>query len=114
MPTGSIAQVSKKEAVSLAVRYKGQIARAKAKAAEVGENLMQTALTIGAGAGAGYMAAKFPGKWVGVDKEIWLGGALLLAGLTGLGGKRFSDSMLSMGNGVFAAWAYTMVKEKAT
>jgi hypothetical protein len=109
----SLANVSKTEAVKLAARYKKQIANIKAKGAEVGENVMVTALTIGAGAGAGYVAAKFPGQWVGVDKEIWLGGGLLLLGLTGLGGNKMSDAMLSMGNGVMAAWAYNMVRTKA-
>jgi hypothetical protein len=109
----SLANVSKQEAVKLAARYKRQIAKIKEKGAAVGENVMVTALTIGAGAGAGYVAAKFPGQWVGVDKEIWLGGGLLLLGLTGLGGAKMSDAMLSMGNGVMAAWAYNMVKTKA-
>jgi hypothetical protein len=109
----SLAQVSKKEAVSLAARYKKQIANIKEKGAKVGENVMETALTIGAGAGAGYLAAKFPGQWVGVDKEIWFGGGLLLLGLTGLGGPKMSDAMLALGNGVLAAWAYGMVKAKA-
>lgn len=109
----SLANVSKQEAVKLAARYKRQIAKIKEQGAQVGENVMVTALTIGAGAGAGYVAAKFPGQWVGVDKEIWLGGGLLLLGLTGLGGAKMSDAMLSMGNGVMAAWAYNMVKTKA-
>jgi hypothetical protein len=74
---------------------------------------METALTVGAGAGAGYLSAKFPGQWMGVDKELWIGGSLLLLGLTGLGGARMSDAALSLGNGVMAAWAFNMVKTKA-
>jgi len=113
MATASLANVSKKEAVTLAARYKKQLANVKAKGAEIGENIMETALTIGAGAGMGYVAAKFPGQWLGVDKELWVGGGMLLLGLTGLGGKKMSDAAMAMGNGVLAAYAFNMVKSKA-
>ena len=113
MPTASLAKVSKEEAVSLAARYKKQIANIRDKGAKIGENVMETVLTVGAGAGLGYVAAKYPGQWMSVDKEIWIGGGFLLLGLTGLGGDKMSDAMLALGNGALAAWAYGAVKAKA-
>ncbi len=107
------AQVSKTELAKSANRYKAQLAKIKDQASAYGERIMTTAVTIGSAAGAGYISAKYPGQWIGVDKELWIGGTFLLLGLTGLGGDKMSEAMLSAGNGVMAAWAFQMTKTKA-
>lgn len=112
MANVSLTGVSKTNLFKELASKKKQIANVKAKAAKAGENMMESLLTIGGGAGAGYMAVKWPGQWVGVDKEIWVGGGLLLIGLTGLGGSKMSDAAMSLGNGVMAVWAANMVRTK--
>jgi hypothetical protein len=111
--TTSLANVSKADALKKAATFKKQLMNLKEKYASSGEAIMETALTVGAGAGMGYVAAKFPGDWLGVNKEIWIGGGLLLLGLTGLGGEKMSGAAMSLGNGVLAAWSYNMVRDRA-
>ena len=80
------------------------------RGAEVGERFMVTSLTIAGGAGAGYIAKKWPGQLLKVDKEVWVGGALLVLGLTGLGGNKMSDAALALGGGVIAGYLYNRVR----
>lgn len=88
------------------------IARVRIKAAVYGEKMLETVVTVGGGAAAGYMSVKWPGQWMSIDKEIWVGGGAIIVGLTGLGGARMSDAALSFGNGVMAVWAANLVKAK--
>jgi hypothetical protein len=108
----SLAPVSKTNLMKKVASQAKSLQRYRAKAAAVGERVMETGLTVGGGALAGYMAVKFPGQWVGVDKEIWVGGGFLVAGLTGIGGSRMSDAALAIGNGMMAVWAANMVRSK--
>lgn len=115
----SLQGVSRKTAIEVAEKEskaaksaRSKLAKLKENAAEVGQRVMGTALTIGAGAAVGFLDAKYPGKWLNVDKEIWIGGALLALGLLRIGGDTMSDAMLYAGNGVMAAWAYNAVKTR--
>ena len=101
-----------KTAIQTAARYKKQAIKARDEKAKTGARIMGTAFNIGAGAGAGWFAATYPGKWVNVDKELFLGGGLMVLGLTGLAGEGMSDAALEMGKGVLAYWAGSMVKTK--
>jgi len=116
MATAAVAKMTKveAEAVGIAARLKKQLANIKAKGAKIGENIMLVGLTAGGAAGAGYLAAKFPGQWLKMDKEWWIGGGLVVLGLTGLGGERLSDAALALGGGVIAGRLYATVKEKAS
>ncbi len=120
MPALNLASASKTEAIKVAVEQtkkadslKNRFDRMKEKGAEVGENIMGSTLTIGAGAGAGLLAAKYPGQWMSVDKEVWIGLGAIVLGLTGLGGPKMSGAMLSIGNGFGAVWAYNALKNRA-
>jgi len=99
-------------AIQTAARYKKAAIKARDEKAQTGARIMGTAFNIGAGAGAGWFAAKYPGKWISVDKELFLGGGLMIVGLTGLGGPGMSDASLEMGKGVLAYWAGNMAKTK--
>ena len=110
----AIAGVSKTTLFKELASKKKQIANVKKKAAEYGENIMGSMVTIGGGAAAGYIAVKWPGQWMGIDKALWVGGGALLMGLTGLGGDKMSDSAMAFGNGVMAVWIADMVKSKVS
>ena len=111
MATKAVAN-TRNEAIALAARYKKQIAKMKAAGEKVGSRVMDTGLTIGGGALMGAINGKYPGKWMNIDKEIWIGAPMLLVGLTGIFGDKVSDGALSIANGVFALWAGNMVKSK--
>ena len=108
----NLANVSKTKALQMAASAKRQLARVREEAAEMTGRVMDTGLTVGGGAAAGYVNAKFPGQWVGVDKEIWIGGGLALIGLAGMGGAKWNQAVLDLGNGMLAGWAYNAVRTK--
>jgi len=104
--------VSKEEAVKEAVSARKALKNFKEKAATASGRVMDVGLTL-AGAGvAGYVDAKFPGDWMKLPKTLWIGGALVVLGLTGLAGKKASDPLLNAGNGMLSAWLYNTVRAK--
>jgi len=108
----ALAQTSKTAILKEAVRAKTSLANLKNKVEERAGRTMDVALTLGGAAAAGYVAVKFPGQWYGLDKTVWLGGAFALLGLSGMAGRRASDPLLNLGNGMLAAWVYDATKAK--
>ncbi len=111
MPTKALP--SKADQNRTIARFKAKAISAAKKTAEYGEKIMNTGITLGAAAGMGWMAAKYPGKWMGAPKEVWVGGTFFILGLTGLGGDKMSDAMLAAGNGIAAAYLYNLVRQKS-
>lgn len=113
MATAALQNVSKTEAIKKAASWRNKYMKVVEKGAKVGENVMSTAVTIGSAGAVGYFVGKMPGQWLGMDKELWIGGGALLMGLIGLGGPKFSDVLLNAGNGVLAAWTFNLARSKA-
>lgn len=88
---------------------KAQLASIRKSGREAAERSMNVAISVGAAAGAGYMAKQFPGQWMSVDKEIWLGGGFLALGLLGVFGDKVSDPMVAAGSGILSAYVYNRV-----
>ena len=91
-------------------RLAAQIKNLKAQGQAAAERTMTVAIGVGAAAGAGFLAKQYPGQWMSVDKEIWLGGGLLALGMIGLGGPKMSDPMIAAGSGILSAYAYNRVR----
>ena len=113
MATAALANVSKTEAIKKAASWRNKYMKVVEKGAKVGDNVMSTAVTIGAAGAVGYFVGKMPGQWLGMDKELWIGGGAMLLGLIGLAGPRASDVLLDAGNGVLAAWTFNLARSKA-
>lgn len=99
-------------AISLKKKYnsaRASLDRAREKGREAAERTMTVAISVGAAAGAGYVAKQFPGQWMSVDKELWLGGGFLAVGLMGLFGDKVSDPMVAAGSGILSAYVYNRV-----
>lgn len=105
-------QVSKQEAIKEAVSARRSLKNLRDKVAERAGRAMDVGLTLGGAAAAGYVDAKFPGMWMNVDKTLWIGGGLVLLGLSGLAGAKASDPLMNLGNGMLSAWLYNLVKAK--
>ncbi len=111
----------------MAKRAKGY----KEKAARTAEDVMEIALSGGAAFGIGYWMGRIKGdhavegtdptddlKLFGIDKDLAVGAALGLLGLTGVAGKKASPMFKNAGMGVLSYWAGSagerMAIEKAT
>lgn len=108
-----LARISKEEAVKQAISAKRQLVNLKNKIADNGDRFMDVGLTLGGAGIAGFVDVRFPGQWYGIDKPVWLGGALITLGLFGAFGKRGSDPAINLGNGMVAAWVYNQAKMRA-
>ena len=97
-------------ATKLSERKAKQLQTMKEKGAEVGEKVVVSVISIGTGAGIGWIQKKYPGQWMKVDKELWIGAPMLLLGLTGLLGEKASYAVLAAGNSVMAIWTAGKVK----
>lgn len=99
-------------------RMKNIRATAKAKA----EQTLEMAVAGGAAFGVGYwmgtIARDNPGDadaltfGGGIDKDLGVGLALAGIGLTGMGGRRMSDTARAAGTGVLSGWAMNYGREK--
>lgn len=103
------------EAQESAVRWKTRAQNVAKKAKEGAENVLSVGVAVGAAAGVGYWIGKNPAEtqWMGIDKEIWIGGGLAVVGILGLGGSTMSGFARYAGTGVLAAWAYNKAYSKA-
>lgn len=107
---------TKQEAVEAASRWKSRAQNVAKRAKEGAENTLSVGVAVGAAAAVGYWIGKNPDdtQWMGVDKEIWIGGLLAVIGITGMGGRTMSGFARYAGTGVLAAWAYNKAYAKAS
>lgn len=103
------------EAQESAVRWKTRAQNVVKKGKEGAENLLGVGVAVGAAAAVGYYIGRDPEntQWMGIDKEIWIGGGLAALGILGLGGKTMSGFARYAGTGVLAAWAYNKAYARA-
>ncbi len=106
MAEASLANVSKKEAVGLAARYKKQITKIKDEGKRIGMNMAGVAVGAGTAVGSGILFNKFPAakEVAGVDTQLVGGGVMVLMGVFMKGA--YSGAMMSMGEGLLYPWLY--------
>ncbi len=106
---------NKAEAEEAAGRWKTRAQNVAKKVKEGSENVLSVGVAVGAAAAVGYWIGKKPTEtqWMGVDKEIWIGGLLAVVGITGMGGATMSGFARYAGTGVLSAWAYNKAYQKA-
>ena len=103
---------SKEDLAKEAISARKSLRSFKEKAQEASARVMDVGLTLGGAGIAGYVDAKFPGDWMKLPKTLWIGGGLVLLALTGLAGKKATDPLLNLGNGMLSAWLYNTVRAK--
>jgi len=95
------------------VKARATAARYRADAAEYTERTVQTALTVGGGAAAGWVEKEYPGKEIlGVNAGLALGGVLTVVGIADVAGKH-SAMLGALGEGMLAYEAGRRVKQGA-
>lgn len=87
-----------------------RLAKIKEQAKLASTRTMSVALGVGGAAAMGFVAAKYPGQWMGIDKELLVGGGLLAAGLL-MPDEKMSDPMLHAGAGILSAYAYNRTRQ---
>ena len=98
----------------MAVRARARAASLYAKAREKTEQAMMFATGVGIAAAVGYWLGKTDDdQWFNIDKEIIIGGAMAVIGLSGLGGKQATGIATAGGMTVLGAWAFNKAKAKA-
>jgi len=124
-------KLPKEEVVSGFARMTASLRKSKEVARRKAEDVMEYAISGGASFGVGYWIGTTKGehalsgtdptedlKIVGVDKDLLIGGALAVMGITGIGGKKASAAASSAGKGVLSYWAGSagerMAIERAT
>jgi len=121
----SLADVSKKELAEQYAGLKRRMDKTRKQARDEGETLIRDVITVGSGAGVGYLmgsrAASVAGgseeelaeaqQIAGVDMDLVIGGGLAAVGLMKLGGK-MSDTVRAAGIGALTSWASRLGHEK--
>jgi hypothetical protein len=111
---------TKTQALDLARRANARARSMAAGAAQQADKITGFAVAVGASAGMGYYMAKSTdtdGKWMGVDKEIWVAG-ITAALAFWLGSKKDKASqmsanlLLSVATGVGSSYAYGVAYQK--
>lgn len=111
----AVAMPSRAEAVESAGRWKTRAQNVAKRAKEGAENVLGVGVAVGAAAAVGYWIGRDPEntEWMGVDKEIWIGGILAVLGITGMGGRTMSGFARNAGAGILSAWAYNKAFARA-
>jgi len=123
----SLADISKKELAEQYASLKRRMDKSRKQARDEGETLIRDVITVGSGAGVGYLmgskAASVGGaaageeelaaaqQVAGVDLDLMIGGGLAAVGLMKLGGK-MSDTVRAAGIGALTSWASRLAHEK--
>ena len=123
----SLADISKKELAEQYASLKRRMDKSRKQARDEGEALIRDVITVGAGAGVGYlMGQKYAEaggdaaseeeiaesqQIAGIDMDLAIGGGLAAVGLMKLGGK-MSDTVRSAGIGALTSWASRVAHEK--
>lgn len=123
----SLADISKKELAEQYASLKRRMDKSRKDARSEGETLIRDVITVGSGAGVGYLmgsrAASVGGaaaseeelaeaqQIAGVDMDLVIGGGLAAVGLMKMGGK-MSDTVRAAGIGALTSWASRLAHEK--
>lgn len=113
-----LATLNKDELVTFGSRMARTAKRAKDKAKQASEDIMELAVAGGAAFATGYYIGNIKGthladgtdpvedlKLFGMDKDLAAGIALTAVGITGMGGKKMAGAAKAAGYGVLAYWA---------
>jgi len=93
---------SKTEFMQALAKAKDRLAKVKAESNDYAERTVETAMTLGGGAIAGYMQNKYPDKEVlGVNAGLAISAALTIVGITDWAGKQ-SRALGAVGEGMLA------------
>ena len=120
-----LADISKKELAEQYAGLKRRMDKSRKQARDEGEALIRDVITVGSGAGVGYLMgqkeASVAGgsdeelaeaqQIAGVDMDLVIGGGLAAVGLMKLGGK-MSDTVRAAGIGALTSWASRLAHEK--
>lgn len=111
-------KLPKEDAVDFGVRMANAARKAKEKTKAAAGDMMELALAGGAAFGVGYWIGNIKGthadagtdptddlKLFGLDKDLAVGIALGVVGLTGMGGKKMSSAAKAAGTGVLSYWS---------
>jgi hypothetical protein len=122
----SLADISKKELAEQYASLKRRIDKGRKQGREEGEALIRDVITVGAGAGVGYLMGSREAnvgagaseediakaqQIGGVDMDLVIGGGLAVVGLMKMGGK-MSDTVRAAGIGALTSWASRLATEK--
>lgn len=122
----SLADISKKELAEQYASLKRRMDKSRKQARDEGEAIIRDVITVGSGAGAGWLMgsrAASAGAGAseeeiadaqqigGVDMDLAIGGGLAAVGLMKMGGK-MSDTVRAAGIGVLTSWASRLAHEK--
>lgn len=122
----SLADISKKELAEQYAGLKRRMDKSRKQARDEGEALIRDVITVGSGAGVGYLmgsraASAGAGaseeelaeaqQIAGVDMDLVIGGGLAAVGLMKMGGK-MSDTVRAAGIGALTSWASRLAHEK--
>lgn len=123
----SLADISKKELAEQYASLKRRMDKSRKQARDEGEALIRDVITVGSGAGVGYlMGQKYAEaggdaaseeeiaeaqQIAGVDMDLAIGGGLAAVGLMKMGGK-MSDTVRAAGIGALTGWANRVMNEK--
>ena len=118
--TTAVAAATKNEALQLASDYqkkweglKRRLAKGKEQGMVIVERFMEFGLGVGTGVMFGLLDAKWPGNWGKIPKEAFFAVPLVIAGMAGLGGDRFSGAALTIGTVASALLTKKLVENGA-
>lgn len=122
----SLADISKKELAEQYASLKRRMDKSRKDARSEGETLIRDVITVGSGAGVGYLMGSRAAsvgagaseeelaeaqQIAGVDMDLVIGGGLAAVGLMKMGGK-MSDTVRAAGIGALTSWASRLAHEK--
>ena len=122
----SLADISKKELAEQYASLKRRMDKSRKQARDEGEALIRDVITVGSGAGVGFLMGKQAAgagagaseeeiaeaqQIAGVDMDLAIGGGLAAVGLMKMGGK-MSDTVRAAGIGALTSWASRLAHEK--